>query len=161
MSCCLNMIFILVIVCFVQVRLRQARDSMKVPLKWGVTYNGTGVSLEAGESCMMRMGDQHLLYGHPPVTNLTFTKGSCYVRSVVHVYGTPLSFHRLRMMLNDYVFREDSVMTDMNGHAYSEMTDEFPCRKIQWKMQHVYDHNMNQNGKASADINVLFRNGIQ
>jgi hypothetical protein len=66
------------------------------------------------------------------------------------------------MKVNDRIFREDVVMTNMEGDGYSEINDEFMSgpNTFFW-LEHIYDNNMNQNGKAVADVKLLFRNGME
>ena len=73
MKCCYLTFFFACVVVFVQIRLRQQRDSFNFPLKFAVTYTVEGKSITSTESTKLKVTKERLMYGTP---RIKINKGS-------------------------------------------------------------------------------------
>jgi len=155
MQCCFSLFLFFACIAFVEIRLSNIKDSKRIP-KWSMTISGHGDELKLHESTELRFGNT-VIEGNPPISkDLVFVGRKKFnFHTVANITGTPLSFHRLSLKVDKIVLREDVVILNMNGQAYSEMNGQLEStHKMKLVFVHAYDGELNQNGDAKAIIRI-------
>ena len=155
MQCCFSLFLFFACIAFVEIRLSNIKDSKRIP-KWSMAISGHGDELKLHESTELRF-ENPMIVGNPPISgDLVFVgRKKFYFHTVANVTGTPLSFHRLSLKVDKVVLREDVVLLNMNGQAYSEMSGQSESiHKMKLSFVHAYDGEMNQRGSAKARVKM-------
>lgn len=163
MRCCFATLFFMCVVVFVQIRLRQQRDSLNFPLKFAVTYAVEGESISKLESTKLIVRKERLLYGTPVVSIINNTmkssKGvdvSCYL----NVNGEPMTFHTLSIRAEDKDVVSSTVILNNRGVGHVYLKHEFFYLNPSFSISHAFDSYMSgsSTGKSSASGFVEIRN---
>ena len=163
MRCCLFTFFFICVVVFVQIRLRQQRDSLNFPLKFAVTYAVEGQDIMHSESTQLTVLKERLLYGTPGIKinndTLTSLKGidvSCYLK----VVGEPLTFHTLSIHSDEKPVASVTVILNTVGVGHVFMKHEFFYLNPSFSVSHTFDNHLSgsANGKSKASGFIEIRN---
>ena len=161
MRCCLFSFFFMCVVVFVQIRLRQHRDSLVFPLKFAVTYAVEGKNISKSESTNLIVQKERLLYGNPgtKINNHTITssKGvdvSCYLK----VLGDPMTFHTLSLHSDKNTVASTTVILNTVGVGHVFLKHEFFYLNPSFSVSHTFDDHIsgftNSNSFASGFIEI-------
>ena len=127
---CKNLFFLLFIFTFIQIQLSWRRDEIITNKPWLVLWRGTtnNCSVETGNDFYFNA--YSVKYGYP-VINVSDTyikaldRSEIEVNAVVKIYGPPLSFHRIVMIMNDKAFRTLDMFIPYTGVAHNSMLSRF------------------------------------
>lgn len=163
---CKNLLFLLFIFTFIQIQLSWRRDEIISHKPWMVLWKGytKDCSVETGNDFFFNA--YSIKYGYPLInaTN-NFIKAidrtEIEINAVMKIYGPPLSFHRIVLLMNDKAFRTLDLLVPYSGVAHNSMLSRFilpPGSKL--RIHHYFDSVWNQMNTSRANISVSFRSGI-
>lgn len=156
MRCCLFIFFFLCVVVFVQIRLRQQRDLLNFPLKFGVSYKVKGQSIFKTESTKINITAERVLYGSPTIyiRNKTIvSRKGIIVSCFLNINGPPLTFHTVSIKTKLETLTSSSVLTNTLGIGNVFLKHEFYHLNPSFFISHTYDdHIYNQPSSKNASI---------
>jgi len=163
MRCCFATLFFMCVVVFVQIRLRQQRDSLNFPLKFAVTYAVEGESISKLETTKLNIRKERLLYGTPGVSiknNVIKTAKGVDVSCYFTVKGEPMTFHTLSIRAEDKDVVSSTVILNNKGVGHVYLKHEFFYLNPSFYISHAFDSHMSgsSTGKSSASGFVEIRN---
>ena len=161
MRCCYFWFFFICVVVFVQIRLRQQRDSFNFPRKFAVTYAVEGKSISTFQTTQLSVVKERILYGSPGIKFANHTiksfKGidvSCYVL----IKGEPLTFHTIKLLDDEKAVREGTVFLNTHGVGHIYLKNEFLYLNPSFSISHTFDNHMSgtatKNSTASGFIEI-------
>lgn len=163
MRCCLLTLFFMCVVIFVQIRLRQERDSLKFPLKFAATYAVEGTSISKMESTKLNIVKERHLYGNVKMkihnNTIQSSKGldvTCYVT----VKGEPMTFHTVSIHAESKDVASNTVILNTRGVGYVFLKHEFFYLNPSFHITHTFDDHISghSNGNSSTHGFVEVRN---
>lgn len=156
MRCCLFTFFFLCVVVFVQIRLRQQRDLLKFPLKFGVSYKVKGDPLLESESTKVNITEERILYGSPTIhirNKSIISRKGIIVSCFLNIDGPPLTFHTVSIKSKFETLISSSVLLNTLGVGHVYFKHEFYHLNPSFFISHRYDdHIHNQQTFKNASI---------
>jgi hypothetical protein len=163
---CKNLFFLLIIFTFIQIQLSWRRDEVITNKPWMVLWRGytEDCSVETGHDFYFNAFSTK--YGYPLI-NITdnyikaIDRTEIEINAIVKVYGPPLSFHRIVMIMNDKAFRTLDVLVPYSGVAHNSMLSRIilpPGSTL--RIHHYFDSIWNKVNISHANISMSFRSGI-
>lgn len=152
MQCCCILFFFLLAIAFTEIRVSNTKDAPH----WSVELTGAGKKIALHESTSVALKTvTHS--GNPPLNPQMFTgKRNCFFTIKAKITGTPLSFHRIRVL-----HLEDTVLISTEGVGYSHMYDHFDSKYgMKMDLVHMYDGDTNQAGHAFLNANITLESRV-
>lgn len=147
------------VICFVQIRLRQQRDQVKLPVTFLINYNISGKNITTHESTTLRPTAEKLISGIPTVVlkeNNFLTSHPLLLHLRISLRGSPLSFHRIHILNHQRVLMSQSLLLDNQGMGYDVSTVFLP-KSCKISFVHLYDGNIVKSSATSSTATILLQ----
>lgn len=128
MRCCLSILFFLAIITFVQIRLRQERDSLHFPKKFFLQYRVQGSNDMPKKSVVLNVTQERVLYGKVESkikNNEIHLNQACVLKAYLTIRANPLMFHTVKIKSGSELYFSATALTDEDGVGYLYATHTF------------------------------------
>lgn len=118
MKCCCSLFLVFLTFAFVQIRLRQHRDSFNFPIKFSQEFKLVGEATNTMGSTVLNVTHKKIFHGDHimSVVNKNIESTLPFVSDLyVRIEGPPMSFHTVEFTENLYVTTSATVMLNSEG----------------------------------------------
>lgn len=118
MKCCCTFFLVFITFAFVQIRLRQQRDSLNFPVKFSQQFKLVGDATNAMGSTILNITHKKIYHGDHTITVVDKNVESTlpFVADLyIRIKGPPMSFHTVEFTENLYVTTSTTVMLNTEG----------------------------------------------